>query len=240
MMIMSHCEREVSFTIAASSFSKPVVGQVAQALKAIGVSRPEDSKKKGSGQLKFISPTEIKGEGTKFLEESNNMFKNGVSGLVITNKTVIIDKILDNETILIKENKEENPLPMDKSYDYFFLPKMDNSVLFKEVYKRLSNDGCICIFPEGTSHDRTEFIKLKAGIALMTLGAMSEHSSKPVKIVPVGLNYYKREEFRSEVVIEFGKPFEVPTEWADIYKVNKRDATEKLLKEIEAVSLLIF
>ena len=68
----------------------------------------------------------------------------------------------------------------------------------------------------------------------MTLGAMSETKCKPVRIVPVGLNYYKREEFRSEVVIEFGKPFEVPSEWAEEYKVNKRDSTEKLLKEIEA------
>lgn len=115
-----------------------------------------------------------------------------------------------------------------------FLPKLDNSVLFKEAYNILSNNGCICIFPEGTSHDRPDFIKLKAGIAFMSLGAMAEHNCKNVKIVPVGLNYFNREKFRSDVNIEFGKPFEVPTQWAEEFKTNKRDVTEKLLKEVES------
>ena len=67
----------------------------------------------------------------------------------------------------------------------------------------------------------------------MALGAMSEYKSKNVKIVPVGLNYFNREKFRSEVIVEFGKPFEVPTEWAEEFKTNKREVTEKLLNEIE-------
>lgn len=111
---------------------------------------------------------------------------------------------------------------------------MDNSILFKEAYQVLGNDGCICIFPEGTSHDRPDFIKLKAGIAFMSLGAMAEHNCKNVRIVPVGLNYFKREQFRSEVTIEFGQPFEVPSKWAEEFKTNKRDVTEKLLKEVES------
>jgi len=68
----------------------------------------------------------------------------------------------------------------------------------------------------------------------MALGAMSEFNTKNVKIVPVGLNYFNREQFRSEVIIEFGKPFEVPTEWGKLFKTNKREATEKLLIEIES------
>ena len=106
--------------------------------------------------------------------------------------------------------------------------------MFKEAYECLKNEGYLCIFPEGTSHDRTDFIKLKAGIALMSLGAMSEFKSKNVKIVPVGINYFRREKFRSEVLIEFGKYFEIPSDWADQFSKNKKEATEKLLKEIEA------
>lgn len=113
------------------------------------------------------------------------------------------------------------------------MPKTDNSFLFEEAYNILAHDGCICIFPEGTSHDRPDFIKLKAGIALMALGAMSEKNCKPVKIVPAGLNYFNREKFRSEVILEYGRPFEIPVEWAEEYKTNKRLAIEKLLNEIE-------
>jgi len=102
----------------------------------------------------------------------------------------------------------------------------------------LNKNGTICIFPEGTSHDRTDFIKLKAGIAMMALDAMVDWKKKTgeyknVKILPVGLNYFKREEFRSEVIIEFGKAFVVPSEWSDEYLVNKRETSEKLLKEVE-------
>ena len=67
----------------------------------------------------------------------------------------------------------------------------------------------------------------------MALGAMSEFNTEKIKIVPVGLNYFNRNKFRSEVIIEFGKAFEVPRDWAEEFKLNKKDSTEKLLKEIE-------
>jgi glycerol-3-phosphate O-acyltransferase / dihydroxyacetone phosphate acyltransferase len=236
MMIIAHCDRDISFTMAASSFNKPVVGQFAKALNVIPVVRPEDSKKKGSGKIKIVSNKELKGFGTKFLEETPNVFKSGIASIAIGNKNLLIDKVIDNETIAIKDIKEDLQDLLEKEHDYFFIPKLDNSSMFKEAYKRLTNDGCIVIFPEGTSHDRTDILKLKAGIALMSLGAMAENKCKNVNIVPVGLNYFKRDEFRSEVIIEFGKPFEVPQEWAEMYKTNKRDSIELLLKEVECVN----
>jgi glycerol-3-phosphate O-acyltransferase/dihydroxyacetone phosphate acyltransferase len=63
---------------------------------------------------------------------------------------------------------------------------------------------------------------------------MSEYKSKNIQIVPVGLNYFNRHEFRSEVIIEFGKPYEVPSELAEKFKINKRPATELLLAEIHS------
>ena len=59
MMIMSNLNRKVSFTMAASSYSKPVIGQVAKALKVIPVHRPEDHKKKSTGKITFESEKEI-------------------------------------------------------------------------------------------------------------------------------------------------------------------------------------
>lgn len=224
---MTNCEREVSFTMAASSYSKPVIGQMAKALNVIPVYRPEDSKVKGKGKVSFLSRNEIEGKGTNFLEFSQ---KSGLSSIIILGKTYLVDKVLSEDRLKIKEEAEI----VSGDLDYYLIPKIDNSTLFKEAYDRLNHNGCICIFPEGTSHDRTDFLKLKAGIALMTLGAMSEGKCKNVRIVPVGLNYFKREEIRSEVIIEFGKSFEIPMEWAEEFKISKRDATEKLLKEIES------
>lgn len=63
---------------------------------------------------------------------------------------------------------------------------------------------------------------------------MCECDSKPIKIVPVGLNYFNRDKFRSEVVVEFSNPYEVPVELSELYKKNKREAVEILLAEIES------
>lgn len=67
----------------------------------------------------------------------------------------------------------------------------------------------------------------------MALGTMAQFKSKNVKILPVGLNYFHRERFRSSVIVEFGKVLEVPTEWAEEFKINRRLTIEKLLNEIE-------
>ena len=51
--------------------------------------------------------------------------------------------------------------------------------------------ACSGIFPEGGSHDQTKILTLKNGIAKMTLATMSKHPDLDVKIIPVGLNYYR-------------------------------------------------
>ena len=45
--------------MAASSYAKPVVGKLAQAIKVIPVNRPEDHKKPGIGNIRFNSLTEL-------------------------------------------------------------------------------------------------------------------------------------------------------------------------------------
>ena len=60
--------------------------------------------------------------------------------------------------------------------------------MYSSVYKKLSDGGCIGIFPEGGSHDRTDFLPLRAGLAIMALGAMSANPDLQVTIVPVGVS----------------------------------------------------
>ncbi len=62
------------------------------------------------------------------------------------------------------------------------------------VYVRRSNYHMCTfpgIFPEGGSHDQTEILALKGGIAKMALGACAKYEGLNVTIVPVGLNYYR-------------------------------------------------
>lgn len=81
--------------------------------------------------------------------------------------------------------------------------------MYSAVYKKFSEGGCIGIFPEGEcscrrtlsfifdaqwlpstggSHDRTDFLPLKHGLAIMALGAMAANPECKVKIVPVGVS----------------------------------------------------
>jgi glycerol-3-phosphate O-acyltransferase/dihydroxyacetone phosphate acyltransferase len=40
-------------------------------------------------------------------------------------------------------------------------PKVDQTKVYDAVFEKLSSGGCIGIFPEGGSHDRTELLPLK-------------------------------------------------------------------------------
>ena len=44
---------------------------------------------------------------------------------------------------------------------YKLAPKIDQSKVYDAVFRRLSDGGCVGIFPEGGSHDRTELLPLK-------------------------------------------------------------------------------
>ena len=90
--------------------------------------------------------------------------------------------------------------------------------MYANVYQRLSEGGCLCIFPEGGSHDRTDLLPLKAGVVIMALGAMANDPNLDVKIVPVGLSYFHPHKFRSRAVIEFGRPLSVPPEQVALFK----------------------
>lgn len=78
--------------------------------------------------------------------------------------------------------------------------------------------GCIGIFPEGGSHDRTDLLPLKAGVSIMALGALSANPSLRLRIVPVGLSYFHPHKFRSRAVVEFGSPIEIPKEFVEDFE----------------------
>lgn len=55
----------------------------------------------------------------------------------------------------------------------------------------------------------------------------------PVHIVPVGLNYFAGHRFRGSALVEFGRPYKVPMELADLYATDKRKACAPVLNTVE-------
>lgn len=58
----------------------------------------------------------------------------------------------------------------------------------------------------------------------MALGSLARFKNMKLNIVSCGLKYFKPYQFRSQVIIEFGKPFEVKPELIEMYKKDKRPA----------------
>ncbi|KAG8423695.1 Glycerol-3-phosphate/dihydroxyacetone phosphate acyltransferase [Metarhizium acridum] len=120
-------------------------------------------------------------------------------------------------------NKSINgPAPGYEGTKFKAAPNIDQTKVYEAVFSRLRHGGCVGIFPEGGSHDRTELLPLKAGVAIMALGTLAEAPNCGLKIVPVGMNYFHAHKFRSRAVVEFGAPFEIPPHLVELYRNNQR------------------
>jgi glycerol-3-phosphate O-acyltransferase/dihydroxyacetone phosphate acyltransferase len=85
--------------------------------------------------------------------------------------------------------------------------EQDNSTAFEGMYQCLNRNGAFAIFPEGVSHNESDFQELKTGFARAAIGALKNNSSlESVYICPMGLNYLNKSAFRSDIFINFNKP----------------------------------
>ncbi|KAJ4150168.1 hypothetical protein LMH87_010931 [Akanthomyces muscarius] len=205
-------------------------------------------------------PTLIRGVGTKFGagegEVQGMLFLPSAAG--VNGESMNIEKIIGPEEVRLKRpfkgrlamqqltgrddldedgrftNKSLRGLaPGYQGTKYKLAPHTDQTSVYEAVFDRLRNGGCVGIFPEGGSHDRTELLPLKAGVAIMALGALAESPRCGLKIVPVGMNYFHAHKFRSRAVVEFGTPFEIPPRLVDMYQNNqRREAIGQLLDTV--------
>lgn len=102
----------------------------------------------------------------------------------------------------------------------------------------LARGGAIGIFPEGISHDEPQLQPLKTGAARMALAAQrlisDAGSDEPLRIQPVGLFFEQKGTFRSEAVIVWGPPIDVPVVAIDEAAEPGREDTLALTEAIGA------
>lgn len=228
------------------------IGWASRQVGSVPVGRAQDSAKPGKGTIylpdPINDPTLIRGVGTNFEKQgevSGMIFlpsTKGKSGL-----SVDIAEIVGPEEVRVKRPVKDqialfqltgrNDIDEDghftnkslkgcaegfKGSKYKIAPHIDQTKVYQAVFDRLKSGGCVGIFPEGGSHDRTELLPLKAGVAIMALGTLADSPDCGLKIVPVGMNYFHAHKFRSRAVIEFGTPFEIPPKIVEAYKNNQR------------------
>ncbi|KAI6118935.1 glycerol-3-phosphate O-acyltransferase [Pisolithus croceorrhizus] len=241
--------RRVQFLTAAKSLQRKAVGfLIRQMDNCIPVVRAIDEAKPGTG-LVYLSPDDpclLLGERTRFKSEfsprTQIMLPKSVDSVVAEVLEVISDtklrlkRELGSETgrgtARVREKLAEMEAEGKTGFPFRILPFIDQQEMYRGVYQRLKEGGCIGIFPEGGSHDRTDLLPLKAGVSTMALGAMANDPSVNVKIVPVGLYYFHSHRFRSRAVVEFGSALDVPEGFVEMFKQggsSKRQAVSKLL-----------
>ncbi|WP_456424181.1 lysophospholipid acyltransferase family protein [Lutibacter sp.] len=81
-----------------------------------------------------------------------------------------------------------------------------NTLIFKQCFEILKNEGAIEIFAEGNHHLERRIFPLKKGFARIILGTLQKYPGVKIQIVPVGINYDSHLNFPSSVSIYYGKP----------------------------------
>mmetsp|Transcript_54144 Transcript_54144/g.115047 ORF Transcript_54144/g.115047 Transcript_54144/m.115047 type:complete len:682 (+) Transcript_54144:185-2230(+) len=247
LMIMCTCERNISYLVAEKSWKRAIIGHLAWAMGAVPVKRAQDNAKRGSGivtvDVKEIAAEEspntminVVGKGTKFLSEIKVGDKIRFPKAALAMKVASID---GDEYMSLKledgvlDVLSSQPFPEYVAFD--ILPRIDQKDVYQNVLERLASGGTIGIFPEGGSHDRTDLLPLKVGVALIAYSEL-EKDGINVPIVPVGLNYFRAHRFRGKATVEFGSPtFIDPSTLAD-YKqggADRRRVCNELLDRIE-------
>ncbi|KAB8239341.1 hypothetical protein ETB97_006978 [Aspergillus alliaceus] len=250
-VIRSEARRRISWLIAEKSFRRKFIGLLARSIGSVPVARAMDNMKPGQGIIympdPIDQPTLIRGIDTNF--EGPGYEKDGTIALPTINGTshnATIAEIRSPEELIIKKPfKARDPLyqltgrknitddgkftgdasdkdPEFKGSKFKVSPHVDQTAVYEAVFARLNAGGCVGIFPEGGSHDRTNLLPLKAGVALMALGTLAENPDCGLKIVPCGMNYFHAHKFRSRAVIEFGTPIEIPRELVEQFKRGER------------------
>mgnify|MGYP002861480105 FL=1 len=105
-----------------------------------------------------------------------------------------------------------------------------NDAIFQKAVKVLKKKRFLVIYPEASHQGKRHLRPLKKGITRIAF--MAEEATNytlGVKIVPVGINYQNYFNFRSNALINFGKPI-VVNDFRELFKENPQKANHELIK----------
>jgi glycerol-3-phosphate O-acyltransferase/dihydroxyacetone phosphate acyltransferase len=119
----------------------------------------------GTGKV-YLSPGDsclVLGEGTKFLEELRPKMQIMLSKAVSSSTAEVAEVISDSQlrikgefhneaeksTKLVREKAEEAKSQGIAGLTFKTLPYVDQNEMYRHVYQRLWDGGCVAIYPEG-------------------------------------------------------------------------------------------
>jgi glycerol-3-phosphate O-acyltransferase/dihydroxyacetone phosphate acyltransferase len=238
-------EFKVSYMMAEASWNRRIIGDIAKALDVVPVKRAQDDAIQGMGTIRFVEEDpsvkkfKVVGVDTNFTSSVAIKDKIRPKGTPVGVKVI---ELIDDTTILVDASGVSDEeisnvflkTTEDSCVSYDILKHVDLHIVFERVLDRLAAGGVVGIFPEGGSHDRTDLLPLKVGVALIAYSAL-ERDGLNVPIIPVGLNYFRTHRWRGKAIVEYGDPVYIDPSTLKDYKAGgdkKREVCNEFLDRI--------
>ncbi len=127
-----------------------------------------------------------------------------------------------------------NMLPIYRPIDRVNDMTERNDLTFFECIKRLEAGNTIAMFPEGNHGNRKFLRPFKKGLARLAFAAEEANDFElDVQIIPVGIEYSNYTDFRSDILLTYGKPIVIKT-YQEEYKKDPNRANIIVLDEVSS------
>ncbi|HMQ01201.1 MAG TPA: lysophospholipid acyltransferase family protein [Cyclobacteriaceae bacterium] len=124
-------------------------------------------------------------------------------------------------------------MPVYRFRDGFSTLK-NNEIIFAKCAELLNRNECLLMFGEGNHGEQWCLRPLQKGFARIAfIAASTSDWQNKLSIVPVGLQYEKREEMQSRVLVSYGKPINV-ADFKDAYEQHHTEGINALISSTSA------
>ncbi|KAL4095971.1 hypothetical protein PRIC1_009338 [Phytophthora ramorum] len=109
-----------------------------------------------------------------------------------------------------------------------------NRAMFEHTWRVLAEGNVMVLFPEGTSYTAPKMLSLRTGVVRVATG-FAKHYDQPIPVIPLGLNYFNKDHFRSQMTLEFGPPMLITPDLvqSDAFQEDEHSEVKRLTHELE-------
>lgn len=109
-----------------------------------------------------------------------------------------------------------------------------NDEVFRDCFAFFQKKGAIIIFPEGSNGLAWHLRSFKKGVARLAFGAEANNQfNLNLHVVPVGIHYSKHTGFRSDIIVNYGKPIKVAN-YKTVYEQSAAKGIKQLMEAIRS------
>ncbi|MFT4664177.1 MAG: glycerol-3-phosphate O-acyltransferase/dihydroxyacetone phosphate acyltransferase [Polaribacter sp.] len=123
-------------------------------------------------------------------------------------------------------------LPIFRMKDGGYSKIKSNLSTLEKCFEAINAGKTILIMAEGGCIQEKRLRPLRKGTARLAFGALEKYRDLDIQIVPVGVNYTYPNDFRSEIMLDFGAPIAVQ-EYIAQYDLHPQEAIKSITAELD-------